>query len=117
MNRFPGSMVIVWHFGLLTGAASLIIQTGWLGLAIVGLGLLYWLGGFMTHAWYAYDPEGGMQGLCSICKVSLNFPGRPETDNCGGDCLQCMAEAGDPDAISRIQMIHWVKSGRYPRGQ
>lgn len=35
---------------------------------------------------------------CSICGVQLDQPGRVETSDCGGDCLGCMAEAGDPDA-------------------
>lgn len=35
----------------------------------------------------------------SICKVKLNQPLKMDTENCGGDCLECMARAGDPDAI------------------
>lgn len=35
---------------------------------------------------------------CKICKGPLNVPDRPETEDCGGDCLMCMAVIGeDPD--------------------
>lgn len=34
---------------------------------------------------------------CSICKRELDVPGDPESDDCGGDCTKCMAEAGDED--------------------
>jgi len=33
---------------------------------------------------------------CNICKVQLNQPGLIETTDCGGDCLLCMVNAGDP---------------------
>lgn len=40
---------------------------------------------------------------CSICKRPLNDPSDPTTENCGGDCLRCMAEvAEDPDCIKRL---------------
>lgn len=35
---------------------------------------------------------------CNICKVQLDQPGLIETRDCGGDCLGCMSEAGDPGA-------------------
>lgn len=35
---------------------------------------------------------------CNICKVQLDQPGVVETRDCGGDCLGCMSEAGDPGA-------------------
>lgn len=34
---------------------------------------------------------------CNICKVELDQPDKPETGDCGGDCVRCMAVAGDPD--------------------
>lgn len=37
--------------------------------------------------------------LCSICGRRLNNPHDPRSADCGGDCLQCMADAGDPDCI------------------
>jgi hypothetical protein len=40
---------------------------------------------------------------CSICKRPLNS--RPELLDCGGDCLECMALCGDPDAIRAIEKI------------
>jgi hypothetical protein len=35
---------------------------------------------------------------CTLCGVGLDQPGKPETRDCGGDCLKCMAEIGDPNA-------------------
>lgn len=40
---------------------------------------------------------------CNICKVQLDQPGKVETTACGGDCLGCMAEAGDPDAARTLR--------------
>lgn len=40
---------------------------------------------------------------CSICKRSLGIV--PELADCGGDCLECMAEAGDPDAQAALDCI------------
>jgi hypothetical protein len=34
---------------------------------------------------------------CGICGRPLDQPNDPTSQNCGGDCLRCMAEAGDPD--------------------
>ncbi len=39
---------------------------------------------------------------CSLCTTPLDVPGRPWTQNCGGDCLACMAEAGDPDCAAAL---------------
>lgn len=38
---------------------------------------------------------------CSICRRELNT-GHVLAVDCGGDCRQCMAEAGDPDCIDSI---------------
>ncbi len=40
-----------------------------------------------------------MKNHCQICKRALNVKDDPSTEDCGGDCLRCMAEAGDPSAI------------------
>ena len=38
---------------------------------------------------------------CGLCHQILNA--RPEARDCGGDCLQCMAElAEDPDCIEEL---------------
>lgn len=44
---------------------------------------------------------------CSICKRPLG--GVPELADCGGDCLECMAEAGDPDAQAALDRIRQDK--------
>lgn len=43
---------------------------------------------------------------CSICKRELDVEGDPSTADCGGDCLRCMAEAGDPDCIAAMEKIN-----------
>lgn len=42
---------------------------------------------------------------CHLCGRVLDNPGDPRSKDCGGDCLQCMADADDPDAIAAIQRI------------
>lgn len=34
---------------------------------------------------------------CSICKRWLNNPKDPFSEDCGGDCLLCMADCQDPE--------------------
>lgn len=42
-----------------------------------------------------------MTEVCSICNRLLDDPKDPTTENCGGDCLRCMAEfAEDPDCVT-----------------
>ena len=37
---------------------------------------------------------------CAICRKRLNNPSDPILSrDCGGDCLRCMAEAGDPECM------------------
>lgn len=38
-----------------------------------------------------------MSDNCRSCGRLLNQPNDPLSDDCGGDCLQCMEAAGDPD--------------------
>lgn len=43
---------------------------------------------------------------CNICGCEMNVPNQPETLDCGGDCLKCMAEAGDPEAVRTMIKLH-----------
>lgn len=42
---------------------------------------------------------------CSICGRPLDVPVDPLSTDCGGDCLACMADAGDPDAVAAVAAI------------
>lgn len=43
---------------------------------------------------------------CRICGRKLDQPNDPTTEDCGGDCLRCMAEVGgDPDCIAAMKRI------------
>jgi hypothetical protein len=42
---------------------------------------------------------------CGICGGLLDVPGDDGTRDCGGDCLRCMAEAGDPDCVSATEEV------------
>lgn len=42
---------------------------------------------------------------CTICKRKLDQPEFPDTLDCGGDCLRCMAECGDPDCEESMKEI------------
>jgi len=40
---------------------------------------------------------------CRICGQELNIPFKPETLDCGGDCLKCMADSGDPECVETLR--------------
>lgn len=44
-----------------------------------------------------------LRGRCMICSRLLNQTDDIRSEDCGGDCLQCMAECGDPDARDALQ--------------
>lgn len=44
---------------------------------------------------------------CLICDRRLNSA--PEYRDLGGDCLTCMAECGDPDAIIQLRELEKQK--------
>jgi hypothetical protein len=53
-----------------------------------------------------------MKERCQICRRRLG--NTPDTEDCGGDCLRCLAEAGDPDAIAKMRLYEpnndeWVE--------
>lgn len=39
---------------------------------------------------------------CETCKRELDVVDKPESMNCGGDCVVCMANAGDEDCIRHL---------------
>lgn len=42
--------------------------------------------------------------ICDICSCTLD-DGLLESTNCGGTCLECMADAGDPDAQANMYQV------------
>lgn len=45
---------------------------------------------------------------CKMCKRPLDIPNDPTSQDCGGDCLRCMADvARDPDCIEAMGEI-WM---------
>ena len=42
---------------------------------------------------------------CGTCLRELNNVKDPRSVDCGGHCLQCMADAGDPDCVEEIRKI------------
>jgi hypothetical protein len=42
---------------------------------------------------------------CNSCGRVLDNGADPLSTNCGGDCMQCMADAGDPDCISAVRKL------------
>lgn len=42
---------------------------------------------------------------CLICKRVLDNPEDPLSVDCGGDCLQCMADCDDPDAVAAVERL------------
>jgi hypothetical protein len=43
---------------------------------------------------------------CGICGQELNVPFKPETLDCGGHCLNCMADAGDPECVEVLRRLN-----------
>jgi hypothetical protein len=43
---------------------------------------------------------------CKICGRELDNLADPVSADCGGDCLQCMADCGDPDCAARVATIN-----------
>ena len=39
---------------------------------------------------------------CAICQRELSVADDPFSVDCGGDCLLCMAEAGDPECMQAV---------------
>ncbi|SOE87006.1 hypothetical protein SAMN05446935_7550 [Burkholderia sp. YR290] len=42
---------------------------------------------------------------CRTCGRSLDEAGDPLSVSCGGDCLACMAECGDPDCVEAVEAL------------
>ena len=48
---------------------------------------------------------------CLICGRVLNNPQDALSEDCGGDCLQCMADSGDPDCITEVESLNHENKG------
>jgi len=46
---------------------------------------------------------------CNICGRVLDVAQDPSSRNCGGDCVRCMAESGDPDCIKTMEALKKTK--------
>lgn len=55
----------------------------------------------MVRRWNSF---GGHQ-VCKMCLRRLDVKSDARSKNCGGDCLQCMADAGDPACVKAIAKI------------
>lgn len=67
-----------------------------------------------SHAYYMGIVEGRKVNVnpktlahekerCHICKRTMDDPANPvATKNCGGDCLECMADSGDPECKAAL---------------
>lgn len=52
-----------------------------------------------------YDAGPAPTPRCETCDKLLNQPDDPLSKDCGGDCLRCMAEAGDPECVATMEVI------------
>lgn len=50
------------------------------------------------------DPSA-LSNRCKMCGKEMDMPNDLASTNCGGDCLECMAKAGDPDAMLAIEQL------------
>lgn len=44
-------------------------------------------------------------GHCAICGRPLDVADDPLSVDCGGDCLGCMADCGDPDCVAAVEAL------------
>ncbi|CAN7786619.1 hypothetical protein LJR034_008709 [Caballeronia sp. LjRoot34] len=51
------------------------------------------------------ESEMGVRVQCAICGRALGDVDDPLSVDCGGDCLRCMADCGDPDCIAAIDAL------------
>lgn len=42
---------------------------------------------------------------CATCGKELDHPKDETSMNCGGDCVECMADAGDPECVEHMNQI------------
>lgn len=57
---------------------------------------------------------------CNYCKRELDVEGVIESQDCGGDCLSCMARFGDTDceeALKAAYYVEWREAGGTIRGE
>ena len=43
---------------------------------------------------------------CGICGQELDVPLKPETGDCGGDCVSCMAGFDDPECVEMLRKLN-----------
>jgi len=43
---------------------------------------------------------------CKTCGQELNVPFKPDTLDCGGDCLRCMADFDDPECVETLRRLN-----------
>lgn len=48
------------------------------------------------------EPTHARSAACRMCHRLLNQPDDPTSADCGGDCLRCLAQAGDPDCAAAM---------------
>jgi len=60
---------------------------------------------YLLNSKYLGKAMAGEKIRCNICQRELDNPNDALSMDCGGDCLQCMADAGDPDCMAAVQAI------------
>lgn len=50
-------------------------------------------------------PQQPESHACRICGQQFDRPGKPDTGDCGSDCVRCMADYRDPDALETMRKV------------
>ena len=50
-----------------------------------------------------------MNKVCTICKRRLDNVKDAFSTDCGGDCILCMASAGDPDCARTVEDLEFLR--------
>ncbi len=53
----------------------------------------------------AQQPGEPLGRSCQMCGRPLENANDPLSADCGGDCLNCLADCGDPDCIAAIEAL------------
>lgn len=52
---------------------------------------------------------GDFVRCCGICGLALDRADDPGSEDCGGDCLRCLAAAGDSDCVAALRRLEESK--------
>ena len=94
-------LFIGFIFSLIIGEIDLVSVILWPIIAFITALIVTF--SLLTLTFESYTPQSIFDKTCSICGKKLDQESDITSRDCGGDCLQCMADAGDPECIESLK--------------